>query len=121
MPRQLLRNGQTTAEYAILISVAIAALIGMQAYVRRGLNSRWHDVSDGASAAVIGKLGLSNKTEYKQYEPYYAKSNYDVIQQTGAGPAGATIVKEEIGGVMKRENIHETTDRTGTEDIKAPE
>ncbi len=108
-------SGQSTAEYAILISVVIAALVGMQVYVRRGLNARWKDVSDSASRVVAEQVGRDGTAvEYRQYEPYYAASDYDVVQHTRQ----PTIVKEARGGVMTRENIDEETTRQGTEDLR---
>lgn len=37
--------GQSTAEYAILIGVVVAAAVGMQTYVKRGVQARVHDES----------------------------------------------------------------------------
>lgn len=35
--------GQSTAEYAILIGVVVAAAVGMQTYIKRGVQARVHD------------------------------------------------------------------------------
>lgn len=40
------KKAQSTAEYAILIGLVIAAVVGMQTYVKRGLQAR---VRDGAA------------------------------------------------------------------------
>lgn len=37
--------GQSTAEYAILIGVVVAAAVGMQTYIKRGVQARVHDES----------------------------------------------------------------------------
>ena len=47
MIRLLRKNrGQSTLEYAILIVVVIMALIGMQAYLKRGISGRMKDSAD---------------------------------------------------------------------------
>lgn len=46
MRRLLSRKGQTTLEYAILIAVVVAGLIGMQVYVKRGVQGRLRGASD---------------------------------------------------------------------------
>ena len=56
-------RGQSTIEYAVGITVALAALLGMQAYTKRGLQARLKTVVDGATTAIGAPT---------QYEPYYA-------------------------------------------------
>ncbi len=46
MRRIFYRNGQSTLEYAILIAVVVGGLIGMQTYVKRGLQGRLRDAAD---------------------------------------------------------------------------
>lgn len=40
------KRGQNTLEYAILIAVVVAGLIGMQGYVRRGMQGRLRTSAD---------------------------------------------------------------------------
>lgn len=40
------KTGQSTIEYAILIAVIVAALIGMQTYIRRSIQYRLKQVED---------------------------------------------------------------------------
>jgi len=40
------RRGQSTAEYAVLIAVAVGALLAMQIYVKRGAMGRLKDATD---------------------------------------------------------------------------
>ena len=107
------RRGQSAAEYAIVFSVVIAALVGMQIYVKRGLNARMKDGSDGASSLVAAKLGVSGNAanDAKQYEPYYTKSNYDVAQTSDRNDTIAT------GGVLTRNIAKEQTTRTGNQTV----
>lgn len=59
------RKAQSLGEMAILVSLVTAAVFGMQAYVKRGLQARYKTVVD----AVGDVYGLH------QYEPYYASSD----------------------------------------------
>ncbi len=46
----MLRNkkkGQTAVEFTVLIIVAIGAFLGIQNYVKRGIQGRWRDAVDG--------------------------------------------------------------------------
>ena len=42
----LKRGGSFSLEYAVMIVVAAAAMIGMAVYVRRALSGRWRSVGD---------------------------------------------------------------------------
>ena len=63
------KKAQTTAEYAILIGLVVAALVAMQTYVKRGLQGRMKDATD--------QVAMQNPTigATSQYEPYYMQSN----------------------------------------------
>ena len=76
MFKRLLKNkrAQQTAEYALLISLVIAAVVAMQTYAQRTLQSR----IKGA-----GNYLVSQTTELgsaQQYEPYYLDQEYDVTK-----------------------------------------
>ena len=43
---KLKRKGQSTAEYAIVIGLVIAAAVAMQVYVKRGLQGKMKDAVD---------------------------------------------------------------------------
>ena len=38
--------GLSTIEYAVLIAVIVAALVGMSFYIKRALSGKWRDVGD---------------------------------------------------------------------------
>lgn len=79
MLRNFLKNrkAQNTAEYALLIALVVAGVIGMQTYAQRAMQARIHDaaqyMASGGGAALPAGLGTNT-----QYEPYYTQSNYDV-------------------------------------------
>lgn len=41
----LSKRGQNTAEYAVLLALVIGAAVGIQTYVKRGVQGRLHDAS----------------------------------------------------------------------------
>ena len=82
------KKGQNTAEYALLIALAIAGVVAMQTYVQRSLQGRVRD------AGVFLTEHTSNIGNAVQYAPYYENSAYDVTRDTsenkvlGKGIAG---------------------------------
>lgn len=78
MFKKLFKNkiAQTTAEYALLISLVVAAVIAMQTYAQRAIQARIR----GAARYMVTQtsaLGTVN-----QYEAYYSESRYDVDRTT---------------------------------------
>ncbi len=108
--RMIKKSGQSVAEYAIVFGVVAAAIIGMQIFVKRGLQAKEHDiVAHLASVAgsVTGTTGTGAIGTKLQYEPYYASSDYTVKQGTDS--------KEEMktGGEVTRNTTRGDTTRTG--------
>ena len=75
---KLNKKGQSIMEYAVLVSLVIAAITGMQLYVRRGLQARIKDASDNLPNYIQtqeGGAALEAGTIFNdghiQYEPYY--------------------------------------------------
>ena len=50
--RQHRQAGQSTAEYAIVLGVVITALVGMQLYIKRGLNAKVKNVTDHLTTQI---------------------------------------------------------------------
>ena len=91
-------RGQSTAEYAVLISIVIAAAVGMQVYLKRGLQARYKVVSDrltaGGAGQQIGGVNLQHRAD--QYEPYYASQDVGTSQDRTEGEeftADGTLVR----------------------------
>jgi uncharacterized protein (UPF0333 family) len=82
MLRKLRKRGQSTAEYAILIGLVIAAAVGMQLYVKRGLQARTKGGMEYFFNVTSGNadVNLTAVNYTRQYEPYYQNSAYDVAQ-----------------------------------------
>ncbi len=89
MFRKLIKNkkAQQTAEYALLISLVVAAIIAMQTFAQRTIQARIRDAS-GYLAKQTSAMGQTN-----QYEPYYLKSQYEIFRDDSTtevlGNAGA--------------------------------
>ncbi|MDP3723322.1 MAG: hypothetical protein Q8R91_07490 [Candidatus Omnitrophota bacterium] len=123
-------TGQSTAEYAIVLGVVLAALVAMQVYVKRGAqvklklgvdeftragttNRTWlpgdeMELEDGTKVSgdvTAGEVTLRSTTA--QYEPYYAESSYEV---------GRTSTELETvnlaDGTIRREITAETPEET---------
>ena len=70
------KNGQTVAEYVILLGLVAAAFIAMQAYMKRGVQGRLRDLAeqispnkqfeaaDTVSNTVIERTGNSTEKEH---------------------------------------------------------
>ena len=95
-------KGQSTLEYAIIIMVVIAALLTMNAYMKRGLQGKLRDASD-----QIGEQFSAQTTTWD----YTASSHSKTKEQAGT---------EDIGGegVTKTELLDEQYQkRDGHEDV----
>lgn len=94
-------KGQSTAEYAILIALVVAAVIAMQTYAKRALQAKTRD-------AVVWMKDQTNALGNSiQYEPYYLQSNFVVsrdmnmaqVQGTNlVGYNGTQGITRESGG-----------------------
>jgi len=109
--KMLNRKGQNTAEYAILIALIIAAAVGMQTYVKRGLQGKMKDaVNHTGTAQEVGGANLTFSGD--QYEPYYAASDTNVKTMNNA-----TRSETAHGGIVQGINNKTTVDVGGTETV----
>jgi len=78
-------KGQTVAEYAILLSLVVAAAVAMQVYVKRGLQARVKKGTDaftGITGTIDSGTGVTRPFDAQdQYEPYYQESEYNRYQE----------------------------------------
>ena len=74
MHRLMSKRAQSTAEYAVVIAIVLGAVIGMQTYVKRGLQARYKDVTKAFTDSG-GTFEGTDLTAKLQYEPYYASQN----------------------------------------------
>ncbi len=102
MFKRLLKNkkAQQTAEYALLISLVIAAVVAMQTYAQRTLQSRIRGAAN-YMVTETSELGSS-----QQYEPYYLDQEYDVTKDdvTTDKHDDKTISKGQISNTSRAED-----------------
>ena len=92
-------RGQSIPEYALLVSIAAAAVVAMQAYVRRGMQSeikRLTDVvlavkpQDATNASLLKrgelaqKAGMTNTEGSESVQDSSAESGYSVVREAPA-------------------------------------
>jgi Flp pilus assembly pilin Flp len=94
-------HAQSIGEYAIMVALVMAAILAMQVYVQRVLQSRYR----AASQYLTNQIGAPS-----QYEPYYAQSDFMVSQQANASE------NLFLGGSVER-LTNETTQRQGTQSV----
>ena len=108
--RIIRKRGQSVTEYAIVFSVVAAAMIGMQIYLKRGLQAKQRDATEFFTGVTGDSLNVgTNVTTLSQYEPYYTNQDYNVTQSSSSSEAVGA------GGVVDRNVAFETTNRTGTQ------
>jgi len=126
------RHGQNTAEYAIVIAIVLGAVIGMQTFVRRALNAKVADASDGilpdtrllgiADDGTAGATATFPAARNYQFEPDYTSSVFTTETKLGS-PTNvktvplATVKLSDVGtGVSKVEaDFGSWTTRDGTQ------
>ena len=88
------KRAQTTSEYAVLVAVIIAAMAGMQIYLRRGIQARLKNAADYPLSSVAFSTS--------QYEPEYVytqkkeSSDYKSEEEMKAGAAISRATTEVI-------------------------
>lgn len=98
-----LRRAQSTAEYAILISVIVGAALAMQVYVKRSLQAKMK-VAANSLTDVTGDItgdGNTLDTSLLQYEPYYNEQKVSDINRESAKTNTTTT---SDGGAVARED-----------------
>jgi len=98
MLSRLRMRAQTTAEYAILIALVIAAVTAMQIYVKRGVQGQ-------VKGAVDGLVNTGIATQ--QYEPYYLQSTADTNQNLSENESiavGGAVNKSSTGTTQATRN-----------------
>jgi len=80
------RRGQSTLEYAILISVVIAALLAMAAYLKRGLQGKYKESADDIGEAFSPGQTTGSIT---------VTTDYSGAETNKAGVQTTTISKDQ--------------------------
>lgn len=107
------KKGQNTAEYAILIALVIAAAVGMQTMVKRGVQARMRDETRSFTSALNSSadwvnISSASATMNSQYEPTQLskQSTQQIITDTENSTMGTA-------GDVTREMNRTTTQAVG--------
>lgn len=79
------RRGQgSMIEYAVLFFIVIAAITGMSAYAKRGVQARVRSARNYMGIQVNGVYGnmYPSRVLPLEYEPYYVQTVSDRVEQT---------------------------------------
>jgi len=115
------KKAQSTAEYVILIAIIVAVAIGMQTYIKRGVQARVRDASDEfynnfTSDTNWGCITSTTVTPLtsKQYEPENLSSkstqnvtedieNFSMAKDGTTSRATSRKTKQAIGDYQKQD------------------
>jgi len=101
-------RAQTIGEYALMVGLVISAVIAMQVYVQRTLQSRYRAGSRYLISQMRNVTGNANLPS--QYEPYYTISNFTVDRQSNS--------QEDLFGKLDVDRYSsEKTERLGNQVI----
>lgn len=109
------KKGQSTAEYAILISLVVAVLVGMQIYVKRGIQGRFKDATDDyvsklttdANWTTTGAATSPAVQSQWEFDKYSAQRTRDTLAGT------ETTEKTDKGGKVTRDITEKSASEAG--------
>jgi len=106
------RRGQSTGEYAVLIGLVIAAVVGMQVFVKRGMQAKMANVVE----RYIDKGDYDDEITdtHRQYEPYYLGDSSTTATRSGSRTVATTTVEGSTAS-MDTTITAETTTRDGAQ------
>ena len=99
------KKAQSMAEYAILVALVVSIVVGMQVYVRRGMQGRLRDASDSVIAAINQGGGFSYAN---QYEPPYRDIDKSITQQNITRHNLYEAGREVKDYIQDRVNVNQT-------------
>jgi hypothetical protein len=95
-------RAQSISEYVLVIGLVSAALVGMQVYMKRGIQAVIKDSAD--------ELGIQEDSEERNFQPVTKQSSQT---NTVTGPATRRM-RESLGG-GNRVDFETTANTTGTQ------
>ncbi len=106
---KLKNKAQSTAEYAIVIGLVIAAVLAMQVYVRRNLQAKIKATTDFGA----GDGAIDARFTTVQFEPDYTTTSEDGMHTSSNRTENITSSK--LGGVTRNIIGNEESERTGVQ------
>ena len=80
------KKGQSVAELGILLAIVSMALLGMQVYVKRGIQGKLKE------AVICARRDGLAQGQYIQYEPYYLSSSITSTSDSNSVRTGTTAM-----------------------------
>ncbi len=101
-------RGQSLSEYSLCLAIILIAILGINIYVKRGLQGRYKDVVKDMTNAASAKA---------QYEPYYVDVNSTVNRSLTVEKTGKETVTTSISAepATMSSKSTESTGKVGTE------
>jgi hypothetical protein len=110
------KRGQSTLEYAVLIIVIIAALISIQAYIKRGVQGRLKsasdDIGDQFSPGNTNSI-IAEKVHSSTIQEFGVKANPDGTVVAAQGAARTIILNESTNSMSNSSIVNEQKENWG--------
>ena len=110
----MIKKGQSTLEYAVVIAVVVIALLAMQIYIRRGFSGRLKEAADSVGqqywpgstesdiriTETMDSVSLIKRVEgggeeYPEYEGYYITTQEETITNDTTQKTGSETIYAE--------------------------
>lgn len=100
MDKKILKKAQSVSEFAIILAVVAAALIGMQVYLKRGVQGKIRDLADQISDTHYEPMETTSVYTTEQYGKTVREYDSGIAKvYQGQHPAGV------VGDVSEAENV----------------
>lgn len=96
-------RAQSTLEYAIIVTVAVAALLAMQIYFKRGIQGKLKDSSDNIGSQYAAELTTDNSTVTTATTS--TESTVPGAGSTSTVNTSSTTAKSESVSALTAENL----------------
>jgi len=103
-----MHQGQSTLEYAVLISVVSAACLGIAIYINRGFQGRFRRAAD-----FIGPLYGPGLVQSAKELTTLKSNSTQTIKLEGEGTSRTSLVSVDAESETKRERTETLADNTG--------
>ena len=102
---RLQRRGQSVLEYTILLVIVIAALVAMQAYLKRGVQGHWKESVDGLGEQY--DQGRTNSIITHQMQST-SESRMQTVKTTNNSVEGYYTMRSDASSSQETRNGHIT-------------
>ncbi|MBM3245505.1 MAG: hypothetical protein FJZ15_06930 [Candidatus Omnitrophica bacterium] len=100
-------RAQSTLEYAVVIAVAVAALIAMSAYIKRGMQGRMRSNTDQLSGGFAYSPGATTGVSFTAKSSEENTESYSVKSMNPSGTQDEVGISRSWGNVIQETNRQE--------------